>query len=225
MVWVELWVRLKVGDLVTQTAWMTLTEKLGLADELCGLAHYTYWGMTADAPGGDAALDEIDRVVRMDSAFTNQNKHRYRLLMRESEPGAGRSGANVLSPSIVDLTSRGDLVLEKDLPLRGEGKQPAGRKRIFVFDCLVRELRPDRERGFEDRLNGLLRGMTVSRLRYGEVWRVLLFARNAGEARERLDRLMVTRTRREGLLLNPHYQRFEIVSSSEILGGDREGQA
>ena len=69
---VELWVRLKVVDLVAQTAWMTLTEKMDFEEQLCGMTRYSYWSMDAD--GGDA-LGAIEKAVKLDSAFTNQNKH------------------------------------------------------------------------------------------------------------------------------------------------------
>ncbi|MCX5753798.1 MAG: hypothetical protein NTW97_09175, partial [Candidatus Krumholzibacteria bacterium] len=97
---VQLWVRLKVIDLVTQTARITLTEKLDFADDLRGMTHYWYWGMDAEAADAKSALAAIDRAVRLDGAFTNQNKHLYRL-------AAGK-----------DL-ALGDLALEKDFPAVG----------------------------------------------------------------------------------------------------------
>ena len=104
---VQLWVRLKVIDLVTQTARITLTEKLDFADVLRGITHYWYWGMDAEAADARSALAEIDRVIRLDSAFTNQNKHLYRLV-------AGK-----------DL-ALGDLALEKDYPAVGADTSTPG---------------------------------------------------------------------------------------------------
>ncbi len=198
---VELWVRLKVVDLVSQTAWMTLIEKLELGDDLRGLVHYSYWGMDVEGSDGTTILGEIDRVVRMDSAFTNQNKHLYRLIVG----GAG---------------STGDLVLEKDFPLHVAETHRPERGGIFAFDCLVRELRSHREEGFKKRLNTRLKSVSVSDLKAGEVWRVMIRGRNEDEAAKRIEGIIVTRSRREGLLLNPHYQHFEIISSTRL---EREG--
>jgi hypothetical protein len=220
--WMELWVRLKVVDLVAQTAWMTLTEKLDLGNDLCGLGHYSYWGMDVEGSDAEMILDDVDRVIRMDSAFTNQNKHCYRLQIRDGTPQAGGSGSFVPSGPPEWSLSRGDLALEKDLPIEGGEKGLLERGGMYVFDCLIRERRDDRERAFEERLNGRLREVSVSHLKCGELWRMLIPADGLEEAGAKLERMLVTRSRREGLLLNPHYQRFEVVSSGPAAAG--EGQ-
>ncbi len=206
---VELWVRLKVIDLVTQTARMTLAEKLGFGETLRGLTHYWYWSMDAEGPNARNVVNEIDKAVRLDSAFTNQNKHFYRLM-------AGGKPVH------------GDLELEKDypgpdIPARGPvAEPPMGRlagisgPSVFAFDCLVREKRPDREMRFEERLNGRLRGVTISHMKYGEVWRITVSAASRENALADVERMLVSRSRREGLLLNPHYQEYEIVASTRI---------
>jgi hypothetical protein len=190
----ELWVRLKVVDLVVQTAWITLTEKLGLEGELLGLARYSYWGMELEGAGAGPILSETQRAVRMDSAFTNQNKHRYALRV-EGGP------------------SSGDLALDKDYPVLAGGSGGGGG---YAVDCLVRELDGGREEGYRDRLDSRLEGVRVRGMVAGEVWRLLVRARNEEEAIGRVERIAVTRSRREGLLLNPHYQRFEILSVARL---------
>jgi len=208
---VELWVRLKVIDLVTQTARMTLAEKLNFADTLRGMTHYWYWGMDAEGADAKGALDEIDRVIRLDGAFTNQNKHLYRL-------AAGRE------------LVRGDLALEKDFAVSGaaggaSGPGAAAPGGLFAFDCLVREKRPDRETGFAERLNGRLRGVAVSNMKYGEVWRLIVSAPSSEAALADIERMLVSRSRREGLLLNPHYQLYEIIATTRIEAGKSTGSA
>ncbi len=187
----NLWVRLKVIDLVVQTAWMTLTEKLDLGGDLVGLARYSYWKMDLEGPDAGRALDEVDRVIRMDSAFTNQNKHVY-LLEIEKGPSAG------------------GLSLDKDYPVLTE---EGGTEGAFAVDCLVRELTTAREEGYRDRLNSRLESAEVTGVVAGEVWRVILRAGSEAEAVEKVEAMTVTRSRRQGLLLNPHYQRFEILAA------------
>jgi hypothetical protein len=205
---VELWVRLKVIDLVTQTAWITFTEKLDFADRLRGMVHYSYWGMQTEGADLGAMLGEIDRVIRADSAFTNQNKHLYRL----------RAATGSLSI--------GDLSLEKDFPVSGGapsgGTLPKG-TRLFAFDCLVREKRPDREIGYAERLGSRLRGVTVSSMKFGEVWRLIVGAPSREAALADVERMLVSRSRREGLLLNPHYQQYEIMSATPLEGSGSAG--
>lgn len=200
---VELWVRLKVVDLVAQTAWMTLTEKLDFSGDLCGMAHYSWWGMEAEGKSAKDTLAEIDRVVRLDSAFTNQNKHFYRLI-------AGSGGG--------DPVSAGDLRLEKDYPFHEEGARAEGGK-VFACDFLVREQRGDREEGYESRLNARLEGVSVKGMMAGEVWRILVKAESGEEAKAKVESMAVTRTRREGLLMNPHYQKYEFLDVREVPAG------
>jgi hypothetical protein len=245
-IWVELWVRLKVVDLVAQTAWMTLTEKLDFADRIHGLLRYSFWGFTAEGSDGPSIIEELDRVVRLDGAFTNQNKHQYRLmalggvtgrgvpleglsadgipvngvtgrgvpLEGVSGDGVGAGGgdrAGVAGGTPPPELHRGDLALDQDFavtnPPSGEGA--AG---LRVFDCLIRERNGDREVGFTDRLNGRVRNVRVSRMKAGEVWRIIVSAGSVEEALRSIERIAVTRSRREGLLFNPHYQTCELVS-------------
>jgi hypothetical protein len=194
---VELWVRLKVIDLVAQTADITFTDKLDFADTLRGMAHYSYWSMEADGADVQSILGEIDRVVRLDSAFTNQNKHRYRL-----------SAAH--GPAV------GDLPLDRDFPVKG-APSPGGN--LFAFDCLVREKRPDRENGYAERLNARLRGVAVAAMKYGEVWRLIVSAPSRDAALVDIEKMLVSRSRREGLLLNPHYQQYEIINTTRLEAG------
>lgn len=191
---IELWVRLKVTDLVAQTAQMALAEKMGFEDDLRGIVRYSYWSMTAEGGSLDAMIDAIDREIRLDSAFTNQNKHHY--LLRAG--GEGRS------------LYRGGLELDKDYPGAAEG--------VFACDVLVTGQDRRSDEGFTERLAPRLEGVEITDMRSGEVWRLLVRASGAEEAAGKVERMAVTRTRREGLLLNPHYQSFEILRS-EAAGG------
>jgi phosphoribosylformylglycinamidine (FGAM) synthase PurS component len=194
---VQLWVRLKVIDLVAQTARITLADKLNFSDTLRGITRYWYWGMEADGADEKSILEEIERAIRLDGAFTNQNKHLYRL-------ATGRGPV------------RGDLVLEKDLSAPGGA---AGGGSLYAFDCLVREKRPDREIGFAERLNSRLKGVSVSNMKHGEVWRLIVSASSEKAALADVERMLVSRSRREGLLLNPHYQQYEIIAATRVEAG------
>jgi hypothetical protein len=238
--WIELWVRLKVVDLVAQTAWITLTEKLDFAGRIRGLIHYNYWGFSAEGERDEAIIGEIDRVVRIDGAFTNQNKHCYRLMASAAAddapgPAAASPGvpgtraqrrAGTAAPALV----RGDLALERDYALRGgHGSDPSdgapmdrgsagGAENLFAVDCLVRERLGDREAAFALRLNARLRGVGVAALKCGVV-----AARGGDDAVASVERMAVTRSRREGLLLNPHYQTVEMLSALPLPVGAARG--
>jgi hypothetical protein len=78
----------------------------------------------------------------------------------------------------------------------------------------VRERNGEREAGFTDRLNGRVRGVRVSGMKAGEVWRIIIAAASEGEALDAVEKIAGTRSRREGLLLNPHYQSLELIATT-----------
>lgn len=55
--------------------------------------------------------------------------------------------------------------------------------------------------GYEDRVQGLLKGV---------LWTMLLAAGDADQARRMAEDIAVTRAQDQGLLMNPHYQEYEI---------------
>jgi hypothetical protein len=191
----KLWVRLKTIDLVAQTARMTLTDKMGFVDDLCGMLRYSYWAMEAEGESASAVCEAIDREIRMDSAFTNQNKHLYSLVV------SGGNGA-----------AAGDLSIERDFPRVERGS------RIFACDLFVSEQGGGKDEGYASRLNARLDGAKITGMKSGEVWRILVRAEDAEEAARKVEEMAVTRTRKHGLLLNPHYQAFEFIGTAEING-------
>ena len=191
----RLWVRLKTIDLVAQTAWMTLTDKMGFADDLCGILRYSYWAMEAEGESAGVVCEAIDREIRMDSTFTNQNKHLYSLAV------TGGDGA-----------ATGDLSIDRDFPRVKCGG------RIFACDLFVSEQGGGKDEGYASRLNARLDGAKVTGMKSGEVWRILVRAEDVEEAALKVEELAVTRTRKHGLLLNPHYQAFELIGTAEIEG-------
>ena len=205
----ELWVRLKVTDLVAQTAWMTLTEKLDFSADLEGLVRYSFWGMDVEGAGAREVLDQIDRAIRHDSTFTNQNKHHYSLTVKACLSDGEVSGSS-------EVLTAGDLDLENDYPvdLRNAGDMDG--QDIYACDLLVRELRSERENGFASRLNARLDGAVVSRMKAGETWRLMVRASGEKDAVRKVEEMAVTRSRRDGLLLNPHYQSFEMIGTRAI---------
>jgi len=190
----QLWVRLKVIDLVVQTAWITLTETMGFADDLRGMLRYAWWRFDADGTGAAAVSAAIDREIRMDSAFTNQNKHRYHLAVEAGD----------------ERIVTGDLDLDADLPGAAEG--------IFACDLLVTEKESGADAGYLERLGPRLGDVRLSGVRSGEVWRLLVRAKDQAEAAAKVEEMAVTRTRRHGLLVNPHYQGFALIRTAPSTG-------
>jgi hypothetical protein len=146
--------------------------------------------MELEGPDKDKTLADVDRVIRMDSAFTNQNKHVY-LLEVDGGPSAG------------------GLALGKDYPVMEE---KGDARWTYAVDCLIRELTTAREDGYRERLNARLESVEATGVVAGEVWRMLVRAGSERDAIDLVESIAVTRSRQQGLLLNPHYQRFEILA-------------
>jgi len=100
---VQLWVRLKVIDLVTQTARITLTEKLNFADALRGITHYWYWGMEAEGADAKGVLAEIDRVMQGFDALLAPSRPVPSTKVDEEFPSAIRGAGKDLMGAIGNL--------------------------------------------------------------------------------------------------------------------------
>ncbi len=210
---IQLRVGLKVVDLVAQTAWITLKEKLGYGDELAGLKRYSYWEMETGEDEG--ILDEVEKAITMDSTFTNQNKHFYSLIMTNQEkdsicrsnlpPGGGLSGN--------DRPGSGN---------SGNIDESSGREDetgCYTVDCLIRERDVSREEGYTGRLNGKLGSGRVKVKLAGEVWSIKVKAQDRKQATGLAEDILITRSRQKGLLINPHYQVYEILRICRESGG------
>lgn len=197
----ELWVKLKVTDLVVETAWLTLSEKLDF-DYLRGLTKYSCWFMKCEGKSLEETADQLDRVITLDSTFTNQNKHKYSLMIEEGGDQAGKGKSS-------SIVKRGDLNIDEDFTLRSE----AYSGKLYACDCFVTELESDKNKNYTDRISGRLGDISVSEMRAGLVWRLIIEADSKNDAEKKAEEISVTRSRRGGLLLNPHYQDFEIIST------------
>ncbi len=206
----ELWVKLKVSDLVVETAWLTLTEKLDFAGDLRGLTRYFCWFMSVENEKSEEVIEELERVISMDSVFFNPNKHRYSLIIMKDFPKGSEAGEGAQS-------RRGDFSPEDDFTLRpeltsGRAGGDARAETLYACDCLITESGSPRSDGYSVRLNSRLKDVTISGMKAGEVWRIIVKAENGKEAADKVESMAVTRSRREGLLLNPHFQRFEAIA-------------
>ena len=90
--------------------------------------------------------------------------------------------------------------------------------RIFACDLFVSEQGGGKDKGYASRLNARLDGAKVTGMKSGEVWRILVRAEDVEEAARKVEGMAVTRSRKHGLLLNPHYQAFEFIGTAEIDG-------
>ncbi|MCP4546153.1 MAG: hypothetical protein GY835_06780 [bacterium] len=190
----DLQVKLTTIDLVRATAWLSLTETLGWQGILEGLTRYDLWRFEspdADLAAFRAALDvELERT----SSYYNPNKQ-AREFLTENTLGDGRRLA------LADTRPRPE--------------QPEGdlwRALVWVTD--EGGERPDLLRASGAQLRA--RGVNLTSVRTGTLWDIRLHAQDEAHARGFVAGLALSRDRRKGLLLNPHYQEGHLLKLEAV---------
>lgn len=201
-------------DLVAQTAWITLREKLGYGDELLGLRRFSYWDMETGANGGEGMMDEVEQVITLDSTFTNQNKHLYRLMMTDKSGNIEVSRGTLSFEHGFSDKRRPDSARADGTLAGHQGKSPPDDSvsGCYTVYSLIREKGQLREEAYTDRLNKKLNHGMVRVIEAGEVWSIKVVADAEEKAVRLVKDMLITRSRREGLLINPHYQDYRIIN-------------
>lgn len=185
----DLLVTLKTVDLVRETAWTTLVERLGWEGRLLGLARHRLWRF--DVEGADAAACQaaLAEELERSSAYYNPNKERLTWLPL----GTLGDGEPLPAPVSRPVDAAGDL--------------PRWRLGLWVTD----------EGGAADTLHAASAGRLAPAVRLtglatGSFWELTISAAARAEAAGLAAALAVSRGRGEGLLLNPHYQEGRLHS-------------
>ena len=195
---------LKGTDLFASTATLTLRDKMGLGERLAGLGRLDRYRFIVEAQGDpDATVGALAKIFDRRSTFYNRNKHEFALVARWNGNGCS-SGTD-----IIEMRSRWG---------RSLGKAAEGT--VLVAELAVHD---DDDRG--KRLGGgvaaeLTRsGSAPARVECHEtstVWWLALAAPDESQARRLAESIAITRSRDEGLLANPAYQRVEFGEVQSI---------
>jgi hypothetical protein len=187
----DLLVELKTIDLVRETAWLALTEKLGWEGTLLGLNRYELWRFEGAAGEGEPAAEAaLESELERSSAYYNPNKESRRFLPD------GRLGEG-------ELLEQGQALPAPASPAAGQRWQAL----LWITD--EGGSRPALRERSGTRLAPA--GFDLERLRSGTLWELDLVAENAEAARGLLTGLALSRGRHEGLLFNPHYQEGRLL--------------
>ncbi|MEM3400299.1 MAG: hypothetical protein QXP42_05700 [Candidatus Micrarchaeia archaeon] len=168
---VGIYVKLKIPDVVAETAFNTLVRRMGYADLLDALDREDYWLISLECANSDEARRTAEEIVMKCGAIYNKNKHTYRIAL------AGET----LGDKSIDV-----LVWSK-----GEDGLAA-----YVKSTLVNTL------GFKNVLD----------VKAGVLWKIYFKNSVSGDARKELaERIAVTKSRKEGLFVNPHSQDYKVL--------------
>jgi len=186
----DLRVDLKTVDLVRETAWTALTERLGWGGVLTGLERSVLWRFEGNAGLAGALERELERT----SSYYNPNKERRAFL----ETG---------------LLGDGEPLGSGDTLPAGTAK-PGSPWRALLWVTDEGGERPDLVRSSGARL--ARDGARLDSLHSGTLWEIELRAGSRNEARGLVAGLAIARSRREGLLLNPHYQEGHLLAMNPV---------
>lgn len=158
------------------------------------------------------AEDTLRRRMNLGKAFQGLLREEFYKVVPQ-DGVAGESDHNELVSSILTRTTL--LVNPNKHAFRvmlGRMPEPIHQAEDhFTSRYLISERTPD----FHDSLAGRLRqryGLPVKSLKSGILWTILLENKSSRDERERLlERIVVSRNRKEGLLCNPHYEIAERI--------------
>lgn len=198
---VTLDVALKGADLFASTAALTLRDKMGLEDEVIGVARLDRYRFVIETPGDpEETLAAVEGVFDRRSTFYNRNKHEYALTARLN--GATRFRTSVTGAGTGALRSR--------------WVRSLGRGEMLILELTVHDDDDERVAALGAKVQDDLRrvgGLADTKVSCHEastVWWLALSAGDPEEAREVARRIALTRSRDEGLLANPAYQRVDL---------------
>ena len=210
-------VYLKGADLIAETAFLTLTGKMNFEGRLLAMKRFDNFRFEIESGDPEGDVSKLRDVLDRQSTFYNRNKHGH--LLRCTWPG----GRFCEGPDRAALQQRlaGDaiksVVIKEDTEFNG-GRTGEGvilkEDRIFLIDSLVEEQDSSVRSSLAQKLQADLGGIPVSVLSNGTLWWLILSAPDESAARAMAEEMAVSERRDRGLLLNPNYQRFEVVSAT-----------
>lgn len=178
---IELFVRLKMPDVVAITAQTTLQRRMGYGEILRRLKREDFWKITVEAASREEAERLAVELAEKTSLFVNPNKHTYTFQVLES----GAHDTNK-APSPADGAWSVRVLVTVDDDAEAS----------LTLDALQNRL------GY---------GYAVRNVERGTLWTLEIAADSAETARRIAEEITVTRRADAGLLVNPHFQEYTIL--------------
>lgn len=217
-------VYLKDVDLVAETAFLTLTGKMGYGRRLLGLRRFEAWrfllGVRPEEDPDRVAMS-LDDALGAQSTFYNRNKHNY--FLECSWRGGARCLGLPLERVRVALKRDVEKAIKRlhyeDSGVQGDaGLLNLKGEKAFLTEVVVEE-REDRLREPLSRKISLdMGGRRVVLGARGVLWWLALRASTPAVARSLAEEITVTVRRDQGLLMNPNYQAHAVGQIGELFG-------
>jgi hypothetical protein len=211
-------VALKGIDPVINTAYLTLTEKMGYSDNLLALNRLESYGFTVGCVDAASTLRRLREFVSTQTIFYNRNKHNY-FLDCEWDGQHHTEGTSI--DRLESLAAQAARWGKFDESQDRDGQETPARvilpeNPIYRAEVLVEDIEPVAKRSLAAKLESELATSPVSVSELGTRWYLALRVESDDVAKRVAHEIPVTKGRNRGLLLNPNYQRYTLLSLSQI---------
>jgi hypothetical protein len=219
---VTLDVFLKGVDLIANTAFLTLRDKMGYDRNLMGLKRLESYAFIVESPVPADTVTTLKRVLSTQSTFYNRNKHNHILRCRwnggEAADGLGpeESRLRIEAQARETVVAAGRSSSEDFDSQRGTDRVTLNGVPVYRTEVLVEGLDPAAKTKMARKLEDELSTAPVEVTSLGTCWHLALCARTDAEAREVTEEIAVTKKRDRGLLLNPNYEGYRILAIEKI---------
>jgi hypothetical protein len=211
-------VALKGIDPVINTAYLTLTGKMGYSDNLLALNRLESYAFTVACEDAAATLQRLRDFVSTQTVFYNRNKHNYFLDCRwDGDHHTEGTPIDRLESLAAQAARWGQIDEPQDSG--GQATPPRvilSENPIYRAEVLVEDIDTAARRSLAGKLEAELSTTPVSVSELGIRWNLALRVESEKEARRVAHEIAVTEGRNRGLLLNPNYQRYRLLSLGRI---------
>jgi hypothetical protein len=223
---VTLDVFLKGVDLIANTAFLTLRNKMGYNRILLGLKRLECYAFSIESDDPAGTVDTLKRVLSTQSTFYNRNKHNH-ILRCHWDGGESNGGLELVENRRRIETHAKETVAAVARSASEDFDSQQGTDRVILdgvpvyrTEVLVEGLDPTARIAMARKLEEELSTAPVVVTTLGTCWHLALCAKTDAEARTVTEEIAVTRKRDRGLLLNPNYEghRFLAIEKIDLAG-------
>ena len=215
---IRLRVALKGIDPLINTAYITLTGKMGYSDNLLALNRLESYEFTVGCTDAASTLQRLRDFVSTQTIFYNRNKHNYFLDCRWDGNHHTEGTPIDRLESLADQAARWGQIDEPQ-DLNGQATPPRvilSDNPIYRAEVLVEDIDTAARRLLAEKLETELSTTPVSVSELGTRWHLALRVGSEEEAKRVTREIAITEGRNRGLLLNPNYQRYKLLSLGKI---------
>jgi hypothetical protein len=211
-------VALKGVDPVINTAYLALTGKMGYSSNLLALNRLESFAFTVGCTDAASTLERLREFVSTRTVFYNRNKHNYFLdCCWDGERYTEGTPLDRLE-SLATQAARWDRI-DQAQDLDGQPRRDRVMLKgesIYRAEIRVEDIEPAAKQRLGGELESELASVPVTVSELGIRWNLALRVGSEEEAKRVTHEIAVTESRNRGLLLNPNYQRYSLLSLSRI---------